>query len=74
MYIFKKCPMCGAVSKVHLNEEDAVAYLKYNGKKLIQDILPNTHIAIREILLSGYCIDCQNLLFCSNFTADELGI
>ena len=74
MYIVKKCPMCNALSQVHLNDRECREYLKYNGKKLIQDILPDTHIAIRELLRSGYCISCQNLLFCSDFVADELGI
>ena len=74
MYIVKKCPMCNALSQVHLNDGECREYLKYNGKKLIQDILPDTHIAIRELLRSGYCISCQNLLFCSDFVADELGI
>ena len=74
MYIIKQCPMCGAISQVSLNDRESREYLKYNGTKLIQDILPDTHKAVREILLSGYCIGCQNVLFCSNFVEDELGV
>lgn len=74
MYIVKQCPMCGAISQVSLNDRESREYLKYNGIKLIQNILPDTHKAIREILLSGYCIGCQNILFCSNFAEDELGV
>lgn len=74
MYILKQCPMCNALSQVHLSDRESREYLKYNGQKLIQDILPDTHIAVREVLQSGYCIDCQNILFCSDFVADELGI
>lgn len=73
MYIVRQCPMCGAISQVSLNDRESREYLKCDGR-LIQDILPNTHIAIREILLSGYCIGCQNILFCSNFVEDELGV
>ena len=74
MYIVKQCPMCNSLSQVHLSDSECREYLKYNGKKLIQDILPDKHIAIRELLRSGYCIDCQNLLFGSDFVADELSI
>ena len=74
MYIVRQCPMCGAISQVSLNDRESREYLKYNGIKNIQDILPDTHKAVREILLSGYCIGCQNILFCSNFVEDELGV
>ena len=74
MYIVRQCPMCGEISQVSLNDRESREYLKYNGTKLIQVILPDTHKAVREILLSGYCIGCQNVLFCSNFVEDELGV
>lgn len=74
MYITKQCPMCSALSQVYLNDRESREYLKHNRDKHIQDILPNTPAAVREILLSGYCISCQNLLFCSDYVADELGV
>lgn len=71
MYIVKQCPMCRSFSFVYLNDRDCSAYLKNKDTKLIQDILPNTPAIMREILLSGYCVECQSVLFCSNFTEDE---
>ena len=71
MYIVKQCPMCRSFSFVYLNDRDCAAYLKDKDTKLIQDILPNIPVLIRETLLSGYCVECQSILFCSNFVEDE---
>ena len=72
MYFSKQCPLCGKITTIKLNTKDSINFLLNQDTKLIQDIFPDAHIAVREVLLSGYCLKCQNLLFGSSFTETEI--
>ena len=55
------CPMCG---NEHSIEVDANALADYRaGGKLIQDCFPDLTPLEREFIKTGYCPDCQDLLF-----------
>ncbi len=62
--ITKLCPMCGNLSRLELNEDEARAYSTYyRGRDLIQNKLPSLNRVERELLLTGYCPECQKILF-----------
>lgn len=62
--IKKTCPMCGGVTR--LKENGAMAaehhhYVLYGGK--IQDKLTDFNAFEREFIKTGYCQNCQEMLF-----------
>ena len=58
------CPMCGEEEMLCITEDEYERYERWaNGEGLIQDMLPTLDPAEREFLMSGYCFDCQKLLF-----------
>ena len=60
----KDCPMCGKTYFVKLTEVEYDQYKKYIAYgSLIQNALSNTSPTVREFLKTGYCPDCQKLLF-----------
>ena len=60
----RQCSMCGQKSQIKLSERELEAYKRYlKGDELIQDCLPTLNRVEREFLKSGYCTDCQELLF-----------
>lgn len=65
------CPICGKVCEIELDREQAIDYFCNN--KLIQDALPELTAAEREFVKSGYCPDCQQLLF-GNSDTDKIKI
>ena len=62
MKIYRKCPMCGQVKNIEVADELELAIDRYEmGIGYIQDIpLPASE---REFIKTGYCIDCQDILF-----------
>lgn len=60
----QKCGMCGAKTHIELSEDELEAFEDYlKGGKLIQECLPTLNKCEREFLKSGYCANCQLLLF-----------
>ena len=60
----QRCDMCGRESRIRLTEEELEAYRGYlAGGQLIQECLPSLNRCEREFLKSGYCTDCQEMLF-----------
>lgn len=60
----KECPMCGKTHFVKLTEVEYDQYKKYIAYgSLIQNALSNTSPTVREFLKTGYCPECQELLF-----------
>jgi hypothetical protein len=62
MKIYRKCPMCGQVKNIEVADKLELAIDRYEmGIGYIQDIpLPASE---REFIKTGYCIDCQDILF-----------
>lgn len=56
------CPLC---EKVHSLEVDEDKYLQYQmlNRDCIQNIWPDASLIYREKIKSGYCDECQELLF-----------
>ena len=62
--VVQRCDMCGRRSRIVLTEEELEAYREYlAGGQLIQECLPSLNRCEREFLKSGYCTDCQEMLF-----------
>ena len=63
MVVLRLCPMCGRVIRKDLNITEN-QLLKYeNSMDLIQNIFPNLNIKEREFIKTGYCYECQDVLF-----------
>ena len=63
-----RCPFCGHVSILGVNEED---YLAWGSGKLAQDYFPYLDDSEREILISGLCFKCQDDVFGSDDEEDD---
>ena len=58
------CEMCGSESSIKLSEDELWAFKLYlRGGKLVQECLPALNKCEREFLKSGYCKNCQELIF-----------
>lgn len=66
MNIAKTCPMCNIALAFELSDDEFVAFNQKN-RGHIQDILPQLHKVEREFLITGYCPDCQSLIFGSTY-------
>lgn len=63
-----RCPFCGHVSIIGVNEED---YLAWSSGELIQNCFPYLDDSEREILISGLCFKCQDDVFGSDDDEDD---
>ena len=63
MEVVRLCPMCGNITKKELDITDEQLFKYENSMALIQDVFPNLNPAEREFIKTGYCDDCQNILF-----------
>ena len=71
------CPMCGKATSIYLTRREKKKYDRYVSSRfcsagkghqtpLIQDLFPNRLNNERELMKTGYCYRCQDLLFESN--------
>lgn len=75
MEIKRTCPMCGRTFVMTLTEDEAEKLELYNaGFGLIQDVFPELNPMEREFLnpRSGYCPECQSMMFGSNYTSERI--
>ena len=63
-----RCPFCGHVSIVGVNEED---YLAWDSGEPAQNCFPYLDVSEREILISGLCFKCQDDVFGSDDDEDD---
>ena len=62
--VAQRCGICGRESRIKLTKDELEAYRGYlAGGQLIQECLPSLNRCEREFLKSGYCTDCQKILF-----------
>ena len=61
MDIVNACPMCGSTHWMRINGEQFEKYK--HGGMLIQDAFPKLRPTEREFIKTGYCPECQELLF-----------
>ena len=73
MIIHKECPMCSKRYRMTLTKDEGMQFNKwaYEGL-LIQDCFPSFNPMEREFIKTGYCPDCQLLLFGTNFDSDRI--
>lgn len=58
------CPMCGKDHSMLVFEDDFNAIMNRRATgKTINEVVPNMPKEDREKFLSGYCDDCQKLIF-----------
>ena len=70
MRVIRECPMCREI--VYMDNVDEHAYNAWkNEGKLIQDAFPNMNAEEREFIMTGYCFECQEMLFANPFEDEE---
>ena len=70
MKITRVCPICG---KEHAIEVDTISlHLWMQKELLLQDAFPEFNPLEREFVKSGYCPECQALMFGSNYSSVRL--
>lgn len=67
--LLKACPMCGYESKLFVDTDKYYHYM--HSKELIQDVFPELNPAQREFIKTGYCSECQHLLFGSRYNIES---
>lgn len=60
MKIQKKCPCCGKLQTLEVNENE---YQEWLAGKSVQKAFPNLNEDQREILMSGICPECWDTIF-----------
>ena len=73
--VAKKCPMCGHTWQMLLSDEEEARYMSYvDSNTLVQEMLPEFNPVEREFLdkRSGYCPECQKLLFGTRYTSGRI--
>ena len=56
-----RCKHCGIVYQIIANEDDMLKWV--SGSGYIQDVMGYLSPAERELLISGICDNCWNILF-----------
>lgn len=70
----KQCPMCGTITSIYLTDEDMDKYSWYSNSRFnrrgsglpapyIQNLFPDRTEEERELMMSGYCYWCQEVIF-----------
>ena len=68
--LIQECPMCGEQNKITMQKRQ---YEELHSRtKPIQEIFQEWNPMEREFVKSGYCPDCQELLFGSNYKSDRI--
>ena len=70
MDVVRNCPMCGTTKAMRIKYEVYEEIMERN--RPIQDIVPDFNPTEREFLISGYCPDCQELLFGQKFKSKRI--
>lgn len=65
MLVERVCPMCRKEMAMTVPKEGLVKYSCYG--KLIQEAFPELNLMEREFIKTGYCPDCQKILFGADF-------
>lgn len=62
--VYKLCPMCSQEYLMVLSNKETKKYEEYiSGEGYIQTQLPDLNPVEREFLKTGYCPECQEVLF-----------
>lgn len=70
MTITRECVICEKRHSMNVSDD---AYKKLlNGVDLIQNLLPDLNPMEREFVKSGYCPQCQQLLFGTEYTSEKI--
>ena len=70
MELVRTCPMCRSTHWMKVNGEK---YGKYAyGNALIQEVFPDLTPHEREFIKTGYCPECQELLFGAAYEGNKI--
>ena len=70
MILDKRCPMCGGVHFMEVDEEKLYEY-EFT-RALIQEVFPDLNPHEREFIKTGYCPECQELLFGTTYEGNKI--
>lgn len=70
--IDRQCPMCGNINtkEFEVDDEKWTHFCCY-GTKLIQEYFPDLSANEREFIKTGYCDNCQKILFAAPEDEDD---
>lgn len=73
MILEKQCPMCEGIHKMTLTKDEGLAFERWECEGLlIQDCFPSFNPMEREFIKTGYCPDCQSVLFGTDFQSNRI--
>ena len=73
MELEKQCPICHKWHMLELSNWQSRKLYEYNrGNGLIQEIFPELSRVEREFIKSGFCPECQAVLFYNETEAGEI--
>lgn len=56
-----KCPQCGKITE--LDVEEGLVYMVHTRQMRVQDAFPTLSEEEREIILTGICPECWDIMF-----------
>lgn len=71
MKVSELCPFCGRITSQELNVTAEQLRRYRNHEDLIQNIFSKLNAAEREFIMSGYCYECQEMIFAEPDDEDE---
>lgn len=58
------CPLCGKTTTIEMTKEEYDEMsLPRSVRRPVQTIFPDMPKDLREVLISGYCPECQKMIF-----------
>ncbi len=66
------CPICETIHTLSVTQEEQLVYALMNhSSESLQDLFPQLNAGEREFIRSGYCGECQKLMFGSDLLAES---
>lgn len=73
MKIEQICPMCGEKHQMELTKDEGLRFERWEYEGLlIQEAFPGFNPMEREFIKTGYCPDCQSLLFGTDYKSERI--
>ena len=64
------CPLCGKRNSMPVDMKKYKRYMK--GTELIQRVFPELNPVEREFIKTGCCVECQKMLFGSEYSSEKI--
>lgn len=73
MKIERICPICEQKHQIILTKDEELSFVSWKCEGLlIQEAFPGFNPMEREFIKTGYCPDCQSLLFGTDYKSERI--